>query len=671
MGLKLADAFVYLATDDSKLKSGFASAEQQTSSFAGKASKLLGGALVGGALAAGAAVVGIGKAAMSVEAEYDNAMDAIINATGASGKTLKDMGQGVLDLASSVQGFGFDMEQIGATMGEVNTRTGATGDTLNALTGDILEFTRLTGGDAVENTRLLTRTMGDWGVSVEESAGLLDTMYGAGQAFGIGFDSLSQKLVQFGAPLRQMGFGLEESIAMLGKWEKEGVNTELVIGSLRIAAGKFARDNVPLRDGLNQTMEAIKGAASESDALALAMDVFGARAGPDMAAAIREGRFELDEAIATLQDTQGGLDDAAARTIDFREEWQVAMRSIAVELLPVGQAMAEMMQALLPGIVKGVRAVVQALAPFITGMAALIQYFAFLAKSGDYANDWLTHLPEPIAVVVEKIGQFITRLGNLRDKLTEGEGAIGGFGDKYAFVGERLEGIMTAAKTLVENVLNAIKGFWETNGETIKTIVGNIWSAIETTFRTALDVILGLVEFWLQLLSGDFEGAGETLKGVATTLWEGVKEIFRLQLDNIGLLITGIDWAGLGTAILQGIANGITGAAGMLADAAREAAQRAYEAAKSWLGISSPSKKTAEKIGKPFVEGIGEGIRDSMRDLQGSVNLGLGSMFSGMQMAGASAETAVNITINVSGNAGTGQAARSGVLSALRQAGLA
>lgn len=56
-----------------------------------------------------------------------------------------------------------------------------------------------------------------------------------------------------------MGFSLEESAAMLGKWEKEGVNTELVIGSLRIAAGKFAKDNIPLRQGLLDTMAAIKG----------------------------------------------------------------------------------------------------------------------------------------------------------------------------------------------------------------------------------------------------------------------------------------------------------------------------------------------------------------------------------------------------------------------------
>jgi hypothetical protein len=34
----------------------------------------------------------------------------------------------------------------------------------------------------------------------------MDKLFGAGQAFGIGLDSLAGKLVQFGAPLRQMGF---------------------------------------------------------------------------------------------------------------------------------------------------------------------------------------------------------------------------------------------------------------------------------------------------------------------------------------------------------------------------------------------------------------------------------------------------------------------------------
>jgi hypothetical protein len=125
-----------------------------------------------------------------------------------------------------------------------------------------------------------------------------------------------------------------KAIAMLGKWEKEGVNTELVIGSLRIAAGKFAKEqadvtsalalgenraisstaaNKSLAESLRDTFFAIKNASDGTAALNIGMEVFGARAGPDMTAAIREGRFELDDAIKAMDGMAGSIDDVSER----------------------------------------------------------------------------------------------------------------------------------------------------------------------------------------------------------------------------------------------------------------------------------------------------------------------------------------------------------------------
>ena len=47
-------------------------------------------------------------------------------------------------------------------------------------------------------------------------------------------------IVQFGAPLRQMGFSMEAAAGLMGKFEAEGVNTETVMSTLRIAIGKMA-----------------------------------------------------------------------------------------------------------------------------------------------------------------------------------------------------------------------------------------------------------------------------------------------------------------------------------------------------------------------------------------------------------------------------------------------
>jgi TP901 family phage tail tape measure protein len=318
--------------------------------------------LVAGAGAAAAAISSVGAAALAVAAQYDDAQDTLIAATGASGQALEEMSASVRDLKASVAGLDRTYGEIAAVMGEVNTRTGASGQALDDFSAQVLKMTRITGDDGVKAVQLITRTMGDWGVPLEESSLLMDKLFGAGQSFGIGLDSLAGKLVQFGAPLRQMGFGLDESIAMLGKWEKEGVNTELVIGSLRIAAGQFARAqselsselaagefralagsaaNKSLAESLRETFHAIQNANSETEALNIGMETFGARAGPDMVAAIREGRFELDEAIAAMEGMAGSIDDVTARQLGLEERWQIGMARVTDSLIPVGNELRE------------------------------------------------------------------------------------------------------------------------------------------------------------------------------------------------------------------------------------------------------------------------------------------------------------------------------------------
>ena len=52
-----------------------------------------------------------------------------------------------------------------------------------------------------------------------------------------------------------------------------------------------------------------------------------------------------------------------------------------------------------------------------------------------------------------------------------------------------------------------------------------------------------------------------------------------------------MDWGKIGIDLISGIAKGIGDAVSMIVEAAVDAAKAAFNAAKQWLGISSPSKK--------------------------------------------------------------------------------
>ena len=193
---------------------------------------------------------------------------------------------------------------------------------------------------------------------------------------------------------------------------------------------------------------------------------------------------------------------------------------------------------------------------------------------------------------------------------------------------------MPLIESIVGKVLSAITAFWEENGETIMRVVNNTFDTVFTVIDTVLKTVGDLITLFLQVLNGDWEAAGETLEGIITRIWEAIGTVISNQLDSIRTLVTDIDWGEIGGSIVSGIASGITNAGGMIAEAAQSAAQDAYDSARDWLGINSPSKLAATGIGEPFGEGIGVGIKNAMGDLSGVITGGLGGM-----MAGAKSKT--------------------------------
>jgi hypothetical protein len=100
---------------------------------------------------------------------------------------------------------------------------------------------------------------------------------------------------------------------------------------------------------------------------------------------------------------------------------------------------------------------------------------------------------------------------------------------------------------------------------------------------------------------------GAQIVGGVIGAWNAVTSF----LDSITL-------EGVGTAIMQGLANGIAGAAGLPLEAITGAARAAIAAAKAVLGIQSPSRVFAE-IGGYTAEGFAEGVDDGAGEAQSAM----------------------------------------------------
>lgn len=92
--------------------------------------------------------------------------------------------------------------------------------------------------------------------------------------------------------------------------------------------------------------------------------------------------------------------------------------------------------------------------------------------------------------------------------------------------------------------------------------------------------------------------------------FNNMKNTFTSIMTRIDTAWRNGDWAGIGWAIISGIADGIMRNVSLVTSAAQSAAMSAYNAAKSILGIKSPSVMFAD-IGANLMEGMAQGIADS------------------------------------------------------------
>jgi phage-related protein len=201
----------------------------------------------------------------------------------------------------------------------------------------------------------------------------------------------------------------------------------------------------------------------------------------------------------------------------------------------------------------------------------------------------------------------------------------------------------------VKIAIDAIAAWWGEWGGTIMTIAGAVWETVKAIFVAAFEVVESLFLAFIAIINGDWEELGEQLMDIweaaltfistlFNTWWsvfkvfvvaalEAVKTFFgnawQWVLDKVSSVVDGIKalldpqtWLEVGTNLLNGIVQGVRNAAQGLIDAVVGAARAALDAVKGFLGIQSPSKVAAKKIGLPFAEGIAAGISDGIKTLQ-------------------------------------------------------
>lgn len=541
MSVELATAYVSIVPSakgiGGKIAAELAPIEAAAKASGAKAGSSLSASLLGatkgvsGKLVGGLGIAAVGLAALNAAKTVDSAYDTIRSGTGKTGAQLDSLKASFRNVVSDVPAeFGTASSVIAA----LNQRLDATGPRLEGLSKRVLEFSRLTKTDAVQNVADLTRVFGDWSIGTNQQSDALDKIFRTTQSTGVGLNDLAQNVVQFGAPLRNLGFTFEQSLAMFGKFEKEGVNVQTVLAGLRFGLKTFAKAGEEPIDALQRAISEIKNAGTAAEANGLAFQVFGLRAGPDMAAAIREGRFELKDLINEIENGDDTILGAASSTDDLGESLTILKNRATLLLAEIGtpifETLSDSAQAALP-VVGSLADVLGFLKPTLVPATLALAAFFAASKLGVPVLGLLNTGVKKVALSAASIGaeKSFSGLAGLSSGLTNLGSKLPGIAATGAIAASTFGGIGDSAESSVIGIGSMVAA---------GAAVGSVFPGAGTAIGAVAGGVVGLGKAMLdggedvETYRGKFAGLGAEIEALSA---KGAANKF---LSNLGFTDT-------------------------------------------------------------------------------------------------------------------------------------
>ena len=143
----------------------------------------------------------------------------------------------------------------------------------------------------------------------------------------------------------------------------------------------------------------------------------------------------------------------------------------------------------------------------------------------------------------------------------------------------------------------------------ITGITSGIGNLLSTAAELVTTIVGGITDNLPQILAVGVQLIGELLIGIMQSVPDILSGIFEL-ITSIANAFFETDWASIGMNIINGIIDGLSQLLPNLIESAKNVAKAAWDTAKNWLGIRSPSKKFAE-LGMYSAEGFAEGLTDN------------------------------------------------------------
>ncbi len=482
-------------------------------------------------------ILGIGAASMAAFSEVDSAIDGMISKTGVAGEELEAMETAVNNIATSIP---TDFKTAADAVGEVSTRFDDVGVNLETLSGQFVKFATLNNVDVATAVDNVQASMAAFGVQTSDAGMVLDTLNAISQQTGTDVNQLTSLMLSNSGVAKEMGMSYEDAALFLGSLNENGVDASSVMTGLKKAWQNAAKDGKSMDDVLSEMNQTIQTATTDQEAYQAAIELFGAKAGPAIAQAIRDGRLSLDDLSASMSDYAGSVEQTFDATLDPIDQNALMMN----ELKLVGADLASIAQEMLMPILEKVReklkqlrewwsnlsdeqkehiikvaAVVAAIGPLLVILGNVISVIGTIMTLAPALGGVIAALSGPVGIVVAAIAAAIA-IGVLLyknwDTIKEKAAELG------AAIKEKWEQIKTATsqkwseiktntsqkwsdiKTTVSEKAQSIKESVNDKFSSMKQSISQKFSAIKTGIKEKMDAAKDAVKNAIDKIKGFF-----------------------------------------------------------------------------------------------------------------------------------------------------------------------
>ena len=284
-------------------------------------------------------------ATITASETIQKAFRAISSTTGATGDALEGLTASFTEVFTQVpQG----AEEVAGALADINTISGATGSVLEGLTKNVLDASRMLGENAGPNAIGFARALEQFQRPATEGTNILDRFFRISQETGSGLGDLIRKTNEYGGVLKNAGFSMEESAVLFGRLESSGISVSRVMPGLNAAFRKSADAGENSRAMLDRVINSMKAAKSDTQALSIATEIFGAEGAQRMTVAVRNGTFALDDLTSSLSGAEGGIQAASAESQTLSEVMGTLRNKATSALAPFGDELKAVLISFLP-----------------------------------------------------------------------------------------------------------------------------------------------------------------------------------------------------------------------------------------------------------------------------------------------------------------------------------